>query len=191
MARLKVANLLESLIDDPNKVTNLEKSILNSAIKLSNSKNAPKTIVSKLNKQNNIDFEKIDFGRTRIKKSFENKYFCNIYKAQARKVIYNLRNVPGLQEKINTGEIECTELPFLKPEEIHPERWHDLFEKRSKKERANLDLENVDNMASGLFTCNKCKSDKTQFYSLQTRSADEPMTHYVTCLNCGKKWKEN
>ena len=42
---------------------------------------------------------------------------------------------------------------------------------------------------SGFFTCNKCKSNKTTYYQLQTRSADEPMTTYVSCLNCGKRWK--
>jgi len=41
----------------------------------------------------------------------------------------------------------------------------------------------------GQFKCGKCKSRKTTFYLLQTRSADEPMTVYVTCLGCGHKWK--
>ena len=41
----------------------------------------------------------------------------------------------------------------------------------------------------GLFKCRKCKSTKTSYYQMQTRSADEPMTTYVTCNNCGLKWK--
>ena len=40
------------------------------------------------------------------------------------------------------------------------------------------------------FTCGKCKSKKCTYYQLQTRSADEPMTTFVTCLNCGKRWKQ-
>ena len=28
------------------------------------------------------------------------------------------------------------------------------------------------------------------YYQLQTRSVDEPMTTFITCLNCGFKWKE-
>ena len=43
---------------------------------------------------------------------------------------------------------------------------------------------------SGLFTCNKCKKSKTTYYQLQTRSADEPMTTFVTCLNCNIRWTE-
>ena len=41
----------------------------------------------------------------------------------------------------------------------------------------------------GLFKCGKCKSTKTTYYQMQTRSADEPMTTFVTCLNCTKRWK--
>ena len=41
----------------------------------------------------------------------------------------------------------------------------------------------------GLFKCGKCKLTKTTYYQMQTRSADEPMTTYVTCKNCGHKWK--
>lgn len=41
----------------------------------------------------------------------------------------------------------------------------------------------------GLFKCGKCKSVKTTYYQMQTRSADEPMTTYVTCKGCGHRWK--
>ena len=41
----------------------------------------------------------------------------------------------------------------------------------------------------GLFKCGKCKSTKTTYYQMQTRSADEPMTTFVTCTGCGNKWK--
>jgi DNA-directed RNA polymerase subunit M/transcription elongation factor TFIIS len=41
----------------------------------------------------------------------------------------------------------------------------------------------------GTFKCSKCKSQKTTYYQMQTRSADEPMTTFVTCLNCSKRWK--
>ena len=40
-----------------------------------------------------------------------------------------------------------------------------------------------------MFTCYKCKSTNCSYYQLQTRSADEPMTTYVTCLECGQRWK--
>lgn len=41
----------------------------------------------------------------------------------------------------------------------------------------------------GTEKCRVCKSQKITFYQLQTRSADEPMTTFYTCQDCGKKWK--
>ena len=46
-----------------------------------------------------------------------------------------------------------------------------------------------DVVEDGFFTCARCKSKKTSYYQLQTRSADEPMTTFVTCHNCDKHWK--
>jgi transcription elongation factor S-II len=39
------------------------------------------------------------------------------------------------------------------------------------------------------FRCGKCGQRKTKYYQLQTRSADEPMTTFVTCLNCNHRWR--
>ena len=43
--------------------------------------------------------------------------------------------------------------------------------------------------ATDIFKCGKCKQRKTTYYQMQTRSADEPMTTFVTCLNCDNRWK--
>ena len=40
------------------------------------------------------------------------------------------------------------------------------------------------------FKCGRCKSRKCTYYEMQTRSADEGMTIFVTCINCGKRWKQ-
>ena len=59
----------------------------------------------------------------------------------------------------------------------------------------NPSLQNIDKKqddtveASGMFKCPKCKHRKTTYYSMQTRSADEPMTNFITCLNCQHRWK--
>lgn len=39
------------------------------------------------------------------------------------------------------------------------------------------------------FTCGKCKQNRTTYYQQQTRSADEPMTTFVMCVECGHRWK--
>ncbi len=43
--------------------------------------------------------------------------------------------------------------------------------------------------ATDIFKCGKCKQRKCSYYQMQTRSADEPMTTFVTCLVCDNRWK--
>jgi len=39
------------------------------------------------------------------------------------------------------------------------------------------------------FKCSRCGYTKAHLETRQTRSADEGMTHFITCLNCGKMYK--
>ena len=39
------------------------------------------------------------------------------------------------------------------------------------------------------FKCSKCGYDKAHLETRQTRRADEGMTHFITCLRCGKMRK--
>lgn len=42
----------------------------------------------------------------------------------------------------------------------------------------------------GIFFCRKCKTpDHTTYSMQQTRGGDEGMTVFVTCNQCGNKWK--
>nr|XP_014353065.1 PREDICTED: transcription elongation factor A protein 2 [Latimeria chalumnae] len=40
-----------------------------------------------------------------------------------------------------------------------------------------------------LFTCGKCKKKNCTYTQVQIRSADEPMTTFVVCNECGNRWK--
>jgi transcription elongation factor S-II len=40
-----------------------------------------------------------------------------------------------------------------------------------------------------MFKCGKCQKRRTTYFQMQTRSADEPMTTFVTCINCDNRWK--
>ena len=72
-------------------------------------------------------------------------------------------------------------------QEMNPKIWEVLINKKMKRKQ-NLCEINM-NAATDEFKCYKCKQRKTTYNQLQTRSADEPMTTFVTCLNCGKRWK--
>ena len=49
--------------------------------------------------------------------------------------------------------------------------------------------QNLKKATTDQFQCGKCKQRKTIYYQMQTRSADEPMTTFVSCVNCGNRWK--
>eukprot|EP00658_Telonema_sp_P-2_P056616 TRINITY_DN45077_c0_g1_i2.p1 TRINITY_DN45077_c0_g1~~TRINITY_DN45077_c0_g1_i2.p1 ORF type:complete len:237 (-),score=82.77 TRINITY_DN45077_c0_g1_i2:227-937(-) len=40
------------------------------------------------------------------------------------------------------------------------------------------------------FQCGKCKKKRCIYFQKQTRSADEPMTTFIKCQECGHNWKE-
>jgi DNA-directed RNA polymerase subunit M/transcription elongation factor TFIIS len=67
--------------------------------------------------------------------------------------------------------------------------WAEAMAKRKAKEIAIEQSKAKDDEYEGAFKCGKCKTKKTSYYQMQTRSADEPMTTYVTCKNCGNCWK--
>lgn len=41
----------------------------------------------------------------------------------------------------------------------------------------------------GVFECQSCHSKNTDYYELQTRSADEPATIFINCFDCGKHFR--
>lgn len=62
----------------------------------------------------------------------------------------------------------------------------DIYElAREEMAKAN----NIDPNKGGEFVCKRCKSTKTSHYAMQTRSSDEPMTIFVCCLECKKRWR--
>jgi transcription elongation factor S-II len=74
----------------------------------------------------------------------------------------------------------------MNPEELFPEKYAQLT--------SLYGLDKVDEVVQmevpdGIFKCRRCQSYKTTYYQLQTRSADESLTTYVNCTNCGNKWK--
>jgi transcription elongation factor S-II len=69
----------------------------------------------------------------------------------------------------------------------HPERWMSKLKEVAEKDKA---LYSRKATASAQMYCSGCKKKSNcDYYQLQTRSADEPMTTFVTCLECDKRWK--
>jgi len=125
-------------------------------------------------------------SKNNIVKKWSNPFFVTLYIDRLRSVYINLKK-PEISNAVWTGKMKAQEFAFMTHQEIYPEKWKQLIE--DKKVRDKQKYEPNIEASTDNFTCNKCKSKKCTYYQLQTRSADEPMTTFVTCLECGKRWK--
>jgi DNA-directed RNA polymerase subunit M/transcription elongation factor TFIIS len=109
-----------------------------------------------------------------------------IYNEKTEQIIDVIKiNINEFKKNIKNKKINPTEIAFLSPQELDPSKWKKELEKR-KKARKNLQEANI----TTEYTCSKCKCKKHTVVSLQTRSADEPITHFITCTNCGNTFKQ-
>jgi len=142
----------------------IETSIYNFCIKFCNEKNIIK-------KWNNNLFKKIYIEK-----------FLNIY--QNLSPDQYVKN-DYLINKIMDNKIKIAQLSKIKHYNIYPEKWKKI---RHLINRINNNMFISEYQVSDNFKCGRCKQKKCYYYNLQTRSADEPMTTFVTCINCGLKW---
>lgn len=106
------------------------------------------------------------------------------------RVTLRLEPMPQLQYRLYNKEFTTQDLVRLPPELLWPEGpWAKAQFQNRARDLAREKARAQDEDYTGLFKCRKCGSKKTQYYQMQTRSADEPMTTFVTCCGCGLKWK--
>lgn len=162
ICKQKLAKLLGK-----NDIVKLEKSILGSAI--------------------------ADANKKLVLKSFDNSLFRICYMNAVRRIISNLdpkcyvKNTQ-LMEKIKNKDIDIEILSQMNSMDYAPYLYSDMRERQLLREQQQLEGNKA--MATDLFKCNRCKKRETTFYELQTRSADEPMTKFITCVNCGNHWRQ-
>jgi transcription elongation factor S-II len=158
--RQNIIGRINAVLNDEKNSINLEKGIYNYAIK--------------------------EAGNRKIIKKWENPHFAQIYTDRLRSVYINLKN-PELLLQVKSGEVSPQQLAFMSHQEMNPSAWRKLIDAKIKRD-ANKYSNNTQ-ASTDMFTCKKCRGKKCTYYELQTRSADEPATIFVTCLDCGKNWK--
>ena len=123
-----------------------------------------------------------------IVKKWDNGDFVQIYADRLRTVCINLGSDCVIQLMV-TKQIKAHELAFMSHQDMNPAKWSALI--KAKQLRDKHKYETKVEASTDNFTCpnSKCRSTKCTYYQLQTRSADEPMTTFVTCIDCGKRWK--
>jgi transcription elongation factor S-II len=162
--RQKVCTKLGELLENKLSATtieNMEKSIYNYCIK--------------------------DAGARDIVKKWDNPFFVQLYLDRLRSIYLNIKQSTEFKERLLKKEIKAHEIGGLTHQDMAPAKWQKLIE--DKKVRDENKYAPKLEASTDNFTCRKCKSKKCSYYQLQTRSADEPMTTFVTCLDCGSRWK--
>jgi transcription elongation factor S-II len=164
--RINIRGKLNEIIHNERYSTHLEKAIYNCTIKEAKNRN--------------------------VIRKWENKYFTLLYVTRLRSIIKNISNNyltynEKLYDKIKNHELKAVNLAAMRHQEMNPGVWSELIDAKIKRDKNATTL----NIASSTdeFFCYRCKTRKCTFYQLQTRCADEPMTTFVTCLNCGNHWK--
>lgn len=154
--RENITKKINAIINDDKMAINVEKAIFNFAIKEANSR--------------------------RIVKKWLNPQFSQLYIDRLRSIWSNLKN-EEFTEKIKTGEIEPEDLLRMTHQEMKPERWRELIDRKIKRDESKF--VNRTQASTDMFKCRKCHKNRCTYYSLQIRSSDEPETIFVTCLDCG------
>jgi DNA-directed RNA polymerase subunit M/transcription elongation factor TFIIS len=131
--------------------------------------------------------------RRRVRSVWENPTFTTVYKIVARRCISNIDSSSyvgnaRLLTRLREGEFRPNAIAAMTYTELFPDKWTELAERELKKEARMLEVDK--SMATDMFKCTRCGKRQCTYYELQTRSADEPMTQFIRCLNCGKQWRQ-
>ena len=125
--------------------------------------------------------------RNKFELKWSDVNFLKLYSKEARRILANISYTPNssdFKKRVLDEEISPYDVCRMTKEEMYPEFW-----KAVKDAYVPENVKNPKEKPDGMIKCRKCKSMKTDYYQLQTRSADEPMTTYVTCHNCEHRWK--
>ena len=165
--RNKYVIFLNKELNNEKKSRQIEKSIYNNIIKYT--------------KKNNI------------KRKWNNIHFKSLYISRIRSIYSNIKEDSYLKnknfkKKILNNEIDVTMISELSKYDIFPENWKDLIEEKMKKDKLKYELK--PEAMTDIFKCHRCSGRSCTYYEVQTRSADEPMTQFITCLDCNNHWKQ-
>jgi len=159
--RSNIRKNLEKIVEDEKTSINLEKGVFNYSIKEASSR--------------------------KIVKKWENSQFAQIYIDRMRTIYINLKN-EMLLNQLKSKEIIPQTFAFMTHQEFNPDHWKEYIDRKLKRDMSKY-TNNVE-ASTDMFVCKKCKSRRCTYYELQVRSADEPTNVFITCLDCGKNWKQ-
>lgn len=113
------------------------------------------------------------------------------YKSKIRSLYQNFKSKQSgdLRQRVLNGSIKPRDLVVMSSEDLRSaeRKAEDLKIEKENMNKAMVAQE--EKAVSTQLQCGKCGQKKVSYTQAQTRSADEPMTTFCECLNCGNRWK--
>lgn len=113
------------------------------------------------------------------------------YKKKIRSLFANLKNKSNkeLGQRVMSGGISADKFVVMTDEDLKSDdqRRKEIELEKENMKKAQVPME--EKSISDSLECGKCKKKKVSYTQAQTRSADEPMTTFCECMNCGNRWK--
>ncbi|XP_031431829.1 transcription elongation factor A protein 3 isoform X9 [Clupea harengus] len=113
------------------------------------------------------------------------------YKNRVRSRISNLKDPknPNLRKNVLAGSIDLIRFATMSAEEMASDDLKQLRHTLTQDAIREHQLAKTMGTTTDLLQCGKCKKRNCSYNQVQTRSADEPMTTFVLCNECGNRWK--
>jgi DNA-directed RNA polymerase subunit M/transcription elongation factor TFIIS len=107
-----------------------------------------------------------------------------LYLRKFRAIMFNAGVIKTL---IADNTIEPIQVAGVDHYTLAPHLYDGFHEKKRQRELYTA-LADAEEAYDGILKCDTCSSMKTRYVEVQTRSADEPMTVFARCMNCGVHW---
>ncbi|XP_034410314.1 transcription elongation factor A protein 3 isoform X7 [Cyclopterus lumpus] len=113
------------------------------------------------------------------------------YKNRVRSRISNLKDPknPGLRRNVLAGSIDLRRIATMSAEEMASDELKQLRNVLTQEAIREHQMAKTGGTSTDLLQCEKCRKRNCTYNQVQTRSADEPMTTFVLCNECGYRWK--
>ncbi|KAG9188305.1 hypothetical protein G6011_02228 [Alternaria panax] len=113
------------------------------------------------------------------------------YKGKMRSLFQNLKSKsnPQLRRRVLTGDVPADKFVVMTHDDMKSDARRAEDQKLEKINMNQAMVAQVEKAISKEFQCGKCKQKMVSYSQAQTRSADEPMTTFCECMNCGNRWK--
>ncbi|PSR87412.1 transcription factor S-II, central domain-domain-containing protein [Coniella lustricola] len=113
------------------------------------------------------------------------------YRAKMRSLFQNLKvkSNTELRRKVRSGDITPAHFVKMTSDELKSQEHKERDKALEQENLNNAQVPQPEKSISDALQCGKCGQKKVSYTQAQTRSADEPMTTFCECLNCGNRWK--